>query len=285
MGFRTLAVLGKGIVPVDAPMIRADDAGLLRGDGAFETIHVRNGDPWLLNEHLQRMARSARLLDIRIPSADDLKDLVRTLLDGSTGDLSDCGVKLVCTRGPENSDEPTVFAALVDVTPAQRQGRREGVDLVVLTTGMSADVRSDTETPWLLGGAKTLSYAMNMAMLRVAAARCADDVLMVSADGIVLEAPTAGIAWAKDGVLYSAPTDTGILESTTVTYLLNHASDIGMRADQQRITVEEFIHVDEAWFCSSVRGAARIRSVDNKALKEAGLTKAVQDLLGFPVGP
>ena len=49
---RVVAVLGRGVVPADTPILRADDLGALRGDGIFETMHVRGGRPWLLDEHL-----------------------------------------------------------------------------------------------------------------------------------------------------------------------------------------------------------------------------------------
>ncbi|HEY2790788.1 MAG TPA: aminotransferase IV, partial [Micromonosporaceae bacterium] len=56
---RRVAVLGRGLVPTDTPILRADDLGALRGDGIFETIHVRDGRTWQFDEHMARMARSA----------------------------------------------------------------------------------------------------------------------------------------------------------------------------------------------------------------------------------
>ena len=49
-----------GVVPADTPILRADDLGALRGDGIFETMHVRDGQAWLLDEHLDRMAALGR---------------------------------------------------------------------------------------------------------------------------------------------------------------------------------------------------------------------------------
>ena len=56
---RVVAVLGRGVVPAETLVLRADDLGVLRGDGIFETMHVRGGRVWLLDEHLARMAASA----------------------------------------------------------------------------------------------------------------------------------------------------------------------------------------------------------------------------------
>src|SRR5436190_348674 len=49
---RVVAVAGRGVISAATPLLRADDLGVLRGDGIFETAHVRDGRPWLLDEHL-----------------------------------------------------------------------------------------------------------------------------------------------------------------------------------------------------------------------------------------
>src|SRR5439155_25789122 len=72
---RVLAVLGAGVVPADTPILRADDLGALRGDGIFETLHVRHGTPWLLDEHLKRMSASAVRMAIPLPGRDALAAL------------------------------------------------------------------------------------------------------------------------------------------------------------------------------------------------------------------
>jgi 4-amino-4-deoxychorismate lyase len=283
MATRALAVLGQGLVPVETPIVRADDTGLTRGDGVFETVHVRNGEPWQLDEHLARMANSARSLGIPLPAADELRALVGTVLADAADD-EEAAVKLVCTRGPETgqAEPPTVFATLFDVSPAQKRGRREGVSVATVSLGVPADLREGA--PWLLGGAKTLSYAVNMAALRYAASVGADDAVFVSTEGMVLEAPTSTVVWAVDGALRTVPVDTGILAGTTVTYLLDRAGELGLRAERARVHVDELVDADEVWLCSSVRGAARVTALDGKPLGERGLTVGVQRILGFPSG-
>src|SRR5436305_562604 len=69
---RVLALPGAGVVPADTPVLRGDDLGALRGDGVFETLHVRQGEPWLLDEHLARMRRSAERLALPLPAEDEI---------------------------------------------------------------------------------------------------------------------------------------------------------------------------------------------------------------------
>jgi 4-amino-4-deoxychorismate lyase len=284
MDTRVLAVLGRGIAPLDAPLLRADDLGVTRGDGVFETLHVRAGRAWLLDEHLDRMARSAAVLELGLPPADALRELAATALAAWSGG-PEAGLKLVCTRGPERTErmppECTVYALVFPVAETLRRQRREGIRVVTATLGVASDARAGA--PWLLGGVKSLSYAMNMAVQRWAVGQGYDDALLLSTDGEVLEGPTSTVVWARDGSLCTVPTETGILAGTTAAYLLASAGALGMRAERVRAGVDDLHAADGVWLCSSVRGAARVLELDGKPVTDSGLTPAVHEVLGFPV--
>jgi 4-amino-4-deoxychorismate lyase len=276
---RVLALLGVGVVPSDTPVLRADDLGVLRGDGVFETMHVRRGQPWLLGAHLDRMSRSAALLALPLPSRDELVELARQAC--AAWPAADEGaLRLVCTRGPEGGGPVTAYATLGPVPPAAVAARHNGVAVATASLGVPAEVRPDA--PWLLGGAKTLSYAVNMASLRWAAEQGVDDVLWVSVDGYALEAPTATLVWLTDGVLCTVPAaTTGVLAGTTAAYLLEHAGDLGLRAAQRLVRPEKLRTTDGVWLASSVRGLTEVRSLDGIALGPSPETARMRKLLGY----
>jgi 4-amino-4-deoxychorismate lyase len=277
-----MAVLGTGVVPADAPILRGDDLGVVRGDGVFETLHVRDGQAWLLDEHLDRMAGSATRMELSLPPAAALRELVAQVLaawpPGAEG-----GLRLVCTRGPETGGDVTVYATVFALPESIRRGRREGVRVATATLGLPARLRP--ETPWLLGGAKTLSYAVNMASLRWARSVGADDVLWVSSDGFALEAPTSSLVWLDGQTLRTVPAEgTGILAGTTAAHLLARAEQLGLDSGTTFVTPEALRATGGAWLTSSVRGVAAIRTVDGHRLPyDAGLTGRIRDLLGFPL--
>ena len=62
-----IAVLGRGPVPPGDPVLRGDDLGVLHGDGLFETMHLRDGQPWLRDEHLARLAAAAAAVELPLP--------------------------------------------------------------------------------------------------------------------------------------------------------------------------------------------------------------------------
>lgn len=276
---RVLAVLGRGVVPAATPLLRADDLGVLRGDGIFETMHVRSGRPWLLDEHLRRMARSARLLDIPLPPATALSELADQACAGWPGE-EEGALRLICTRGSESGGPPTVFATLSGLPADLPQIRRDGLAVRTATLGVPVHLRPSA--PWLLSGAKTLSYAVNMASQRWAAAAGADDVLWVSADGFALEGPTSTLVWLVGDVLHTVPAAaTGILAGTTAAWLCANAAQLGWRTQESLVRPEDLATADGVWLTSSVRGAAEIRSLDGVSRPAAPATARILALLGF----
>lgn len=280
---RLLAVLGQGIVAIDSPVLRADDLGALRGDGIFETMHIRSGQPWLIDEHLARLAVSAGKLGLTLPPRSDLVALASLLLDAWPSTVEGA-LRLVCTRGPETGGAATVYATATPIAASSIAARNDGVRVLTASLGFAADARSNA--PWLLAGAKTLSYAVNMASQRWALENGADDVLWVSGDGYALEAPTSSLVWLNGSTLWTVPAErTGILPSTTVGWLFDHVNEIGLDAGERMITPPELADADGVWLASSVRGAAEVTSIDGVARSRCSTTAVLSKLLGFEYQP
>src|SRR3954451_17714920 len=148
-----------------APLLHADDLAAVRGDGIFETLLVRDGRPCLLEAHLARLTQSARMTDLPAPDLPAWRAAVTAGVERWTaGGRGDGVLRLVYSRGREGGSPPTAFATIGDVPARVATVRREGVAAVALARGLPADTAADM--PWLLAGAKTLSYAVNMAALR-----------------------------------------------------------------------------------------------------------------------
>lgn len=279
-----LGVLGRGIVDPSAPVARADDLGLSRGDGCFETARVVTGADGQstvdnLAAHLQRLARSTDALGI-VVDIGACRDLIEQVCAGWTvpGEAS---VKLMVTHGVEGSEQPTVLAVVRAANPDAVRQRFTGIGVVTLARGTACDAYAGA--PWLLGGVKSLSYALNMAALREARRLGADDAIWVSSDGIVLEAPTSAVVWQRDGALFTTPDEaTGILASTTVQALFDGATADGVRCAPGFLAAADIGSADGIWLVSSVRGVARVVSVDGQDLPfDRGRTATLNGYAGF----
>jgi 4-amino-4-deoxychorismate lyase len=264
-------------VPADEPVVTAFDLGLGRGDGVFESVDVVGGRTPHLAAHLARMARSAGLAELADPGAPVWRALVDAVLDGWPADREGV-VRLYLTRGLGEGTPPTALALLSPVPAEVLRQRAEGIGVVTLGLGVPADFRATA--PWLLGGAKTLSYAVNMAALRHAHAAGADDVVFTSLEGRLLEGPTSTVVWAAGGTLHTPPLDTGILPGTTMARLFARAEEDGWPTAVTPGTVEDLHAADAVWLCSGVRGAAAVHTLDGVRRGDAGLTARVRELLG-----
>ena len=276
-----LAVLGRGVVDPDAPVIRADDPGYARGDGCFEGIRVltdAGGSAGVHNidAHLARMARSAAAMDISFDPAA-WRDLVHDAL-AHWHLPGEAAMRLVLSRGV---DAPVGILTISELAPFHAQQRRDGLKVITLTRGTTRDAFADA--PWLLGGVKTLSYAVNMAGQREAERRGCDDVIFVTEDGAVLEAPTSSVVWANRRTLRTIPTGpTGILASTTLHLLFDNAVGAGWDCGSELVTVEELHAADVLWLVSSVRGPVDIVELDGKPrTRRPEVDTEIRHLAGF----
>ncbi len=263
-------------VPADEPVVTAFDLGLGRGDGVFESVAVIGCGAPHLAAHLSRLGRSAGLLELVDVGPAAWEALVDDVLAGWDPG-TDGVIRLFLTRGLGQGLPPTALALLSAVPAETVRQRTQGISVVTLGLGVPADFR--LHAPWLLGGAKTLSYAVNMAALRHAAARGADDVIFLSLDGQVLEGPTSTVVWSAGGVLHTPPLETGILPGTTVARLFARAADADRPTAVTPGTVEDLRTADAVWLVSGVRAAATVHTLDGVARGDGGLSAGVRELL------
>jgi 4-amino-4-deoxychorismate lyase len=260
------------------PHISVLDLAATRGDGIFEAFSVTDGRAHAVDAHLRRFAGSAQKLDLPAPDPTAW----RAAIDGVIAALDDAPeatVKTVMTRGVEGDPDarPTGWVYgwhAADHTAA----RTTGIAVVCLDRGYRHDV--EQTSPWLLSGAKTLSYAVNRAVLREAARRGADDVIFVSSDGFILEGPTSSVLFRRGNTLLTPGTGLGILDGTTQGDLFAWAAQRGLQTGFELLSPEELAKADALWLVSSGRQAAPIRAIDGKPHDiDAGLSSEMNAYL------
>lgn len=287
-----------------SPAILATDQGVTRGDGIFESLLAVDGVPRKLQAHLDRLAASARTMDLAIPAAESWEAAISTAVAAWTASLTpaaaddarpgaaaaaagetQCVVKLIATRGPEGANTPTAWVAVSAVSPALAVQREKGLAVVLLERGYDSDIAA--RAPWLLMGAKTLSYAVNMAALRHAHTLGADDVIFTSGDELVLEGPTSSVLLAHisddSGVpvkrLITPHLDTGILPGTTQGALFAAAKAAGWELGYGPVTPADLLDADAVWLISSLRLLAPVNTIDGAEIGTAEIRKALTDEL------
>ena len=83
----------------DLMMVPIDDHLVHRGDGVFDVMRCVRGKIYQMEEHLQRLNRSAKAISLRFPSDyESVRDIIKGLLI-AVGE-KDCLIRVVLSRGP-----------------------------------------------------------------------------------------------------------------------------------------------------------------------------------------
>jgi branched-chain amino acid aminotransferase len=231
------------ITPTAEAVIPLKDDGLYRGDGVFEVVRLYGGRPFAMDEHLDRLERSAAQIELPVDRGAVDREAAALLEAHGEGDAQ---LRIVLTRG----------------------GRRIAAIEPVPEMAPSVSLASVRYSPTIiLTGAKTLSYGANMQATRLAAAQGADEALLVRPDGIVLEPPTSTIFWASgSGALRTPAIDAGILDSITRRKLVETLDDV----EEGEFELDDLLGASEAFLASSVREVQPVGSVDGTELDRHG---------------
>ncbi|MFC4603550.1 aminodeoxychorismate lyase [Rhodococcus kronopolitis] len=262
----------------DVPLLHADDLAAVRGDGVFETVLVRGGSPCTIELHLARLRTSAAALELPEPDLDEWRIVIGIALD-EWGAAREGIMRLVFSRGREHSGVPTGYVMVGPVADRVADARRDGVSALTLARGYSVDVAA--QAPWQLLGAKTLSYATNMAALRHAHARGADDVIFTSSEGLVLEGPRSSVLISRGRTLLTPPVEHGILSGTTVQALFEVAGAHRFQCEIETLRPADLILADGVWLLSSVTLAARVHTLDKLTLPVPEIADELSALVGL----
>jgi 4-amino-4-deoxychorismate lyase len=272
-------VLGQGLVDPDTPAVYADDLGFTRGDGCFEGCRVIDGGVDKIERHFARIHRSAAALGLEFDEPA-WRDLIAEVTAAWPADVEG-SMRWFLTRGRPGGEAVTGIVAIDELPASMAALRRDGIRAITVSRGVTYDAFLDT--PWLLGGVKTISYAVNMAAQREAVRRGADDVVFVTVDGRVLEAPTSAVVWTVGNRMHTIPPGAnGILASTTQLRLFERAAEAGWQTGYADAVVDDLHAADAVFLAGSVRGPVDVIELDGRPhARDIDLVRTVQKLAGF----
>jgi len=242
-----LAMLDGTLAPVDETVLPVTDQGFIRGDGAFEVVRVYDGTAFLMDEHLDRIERSAAnlRLDGPIPREQLLADTAALLEQRAGAEPFDGALRVILTRGGRR-------LLMTEPLPPLPERLR-------LATVTYAPTR-------VLDGVKSLSYAANMLCSRLARERGFDDAVLVTPHGRVLELPTASLFWVgADGALCTTPLSEHVLASITRAHLIRL-----LDVEERVITAEQLLDVREAFVASTAREVHPVAAIEDREFEQVG---------------
>ncbi len=259
-----VATSGLGVVDPATPVIHADNGALLRGRAAFETLRVYKGTPFRYDAHLERLTFSAKRIGLPPVDAREFESLVgQALAAGGTGNAA---LRLYWTPGREHGSSPQALVLVSSLPPDLDERRAAGLKLISLSLAFDTDLR--LESPWILAGVKSTSYAVNMAAEAEAHSRGADDAIFLDSTGHVLECPVSNVWWLYGTTLETPSLELGILAGVTRAEVLRLGSELDLEVVEGSWKLERLQGADEVFTSSSVRELMPAISVDGTAVSD-----------------
>lgn len=262
-------------VSLSEKVIPIEERGHQFGDGVYEVVKVYNGSPLLLDEHLERLAKSATAIQVELPySLPKIKEII---LEGIVkAEVKNAEVYFQITRGivPRNHLFPiaTKSSFTMTVKPSRqvpKESYETGVDTIT-----AADER------WANCHIKSLNLLPNILAKQTAADANKYEAILVR-DRFVTEGSSTNLFAIKNNVLYTTPLTSNILSGITRATLINLAEKENIKVIEQDYSVEFLQNADEAFLSSTIVEVLPIRSVDDVLITDGNpgpLTKRMHEL-------
>ena len=256
--------------PIDAAQARVPvfDRGFLYGDSVYEVTRALDGVAFALDEHLDRLERSAAGLLMRTPPRAEIHRAVVDTLRASA--LPDAYVRIMVTRGageialdPAAADEPRLIVIVRAARPPGPEAYRDGVEVAIVgRTRYATGVPTSTVDPQVKSG----NYLGSVMAVAEARKRGAYEAILCDGVGRITEGSSSNFFVVRGRRVSTPALSGGLLEGITRRHVMQLLDEGAIAWAEQALWPIDLQSADEAFLTSSVRGVVPITRVDGQPL-------------------
>ncbi len=245
--------LNGSLIPRSQARVSVYDHGFLYGFGLFETMRAYNGTIFLLDRHLDRLLRSARVigLDLELTATEFAGACIGVL---TANKLKDARLRLTVSRGevdsfpgPAACQAPTVLVTAKGYSPLPSPSR-------VYNKGYRAVVSSlhrYSQSP--LSGLKTTNYLLSIMARMQSEAAGMEESLLLNEQGFIAEGSISNVFFVTSPSHIVTPSlGNGILPGITREVVMELAVALGIDVIEGDVRLEDLGRFDEAFLTNSV---------------------------------
>ncbi|MBS3766391.1 branched-chain-amino-acid transaminase [Candidatus Bipolaricaulota bacterium] len=252
-------------VPKEEAKISVFDHGFLYGDGIFEGIRAYDGYVFQLEEHMDRLYRSARAINLEIPLDEDemIEKILETL---RVNGLDEAYIRPVVTRGQGSLGIDTVSCsdpAVIIITKEWEalygpELYEEGLDLLTTT------IRNQPKQG-LPPTVKHLNYLTNVLAFMQADTWGADEALMLDTNGNISEGSADNVFAYRKGTVYTPPVINN-LPGITRGVVIEILEDLGYEVKEENLGLAEVMTADEVFLSGTAAEVAPVAEIDGRKI-------------------
>ena len=268
---------GKFVDEADAK-ISVFDHGLLYGDGIFEGIRLYEGNIFRLDQHLKRLANSAKaiMLDLPCPPEEIGEIICETCRQNG---LTDGYIRLVITRGvgdlglsPWSCANPSMFVIASKISLYPQEHYDNGLAIVTLPTRR---INPAALPPTV----KSLNYLNNILGKIEAKQAGALEGIMLNDQGYVAECTADNIFIVQDGEILTPSSSQGALKGITRGTIFDIADELNMPIREVNMTRYDVLCADECFLTGSGAKVIPVSKLDGRVIGSGKPGPATQQIL------
>lgn len=273
--------LNDRIVPEHEAMVSVFDHGFLYGDGIYETMRAYDGTVFMLERHIERLNRSASLIQLTVPSSDIIRDAVYETI--RSNGLKSAYVRVTVSRGkgpigldPALCPKPTVVVIAEEFREYPEKYYSEGVRFIMAKTRRNL---KEALNPKI----KSLNFLNNILAKIEAKEQGAYEALMLNAEGFISEGTVCNIFFVKDSILCTPSVDTGVLDGITRELVIDLAKETGMLVKEGNFLPEDLFSASEVFFTNTTSEVMPVSQVEDMKYAVGDVAKRLRKLYGDEV--
>jgi branched-chain amino acid aminotransferase len=241
------------------------DRGFLWGDGVYEITPVLGGRLFHLDDHLQRLERSLRYVQIEPElGIAGIKDATHRLMDANADRLAPDSMYRLGHWVTRGEDTPT-FAAL-DAGPTTLMIFLRPVDVATLAATQQTGIRltitpTHRNSPQSIETRAKVTSKINQTLAELDAAAHNAQALMLDLNGNIAEHAISNFFLVRDGEVWTPP-DRNILEGVTRKVIIELAAELDIPLLERDMSLYDLAQADEYFISSSAVGLMPVNAID-----------------------
>ncbi len=267
--------LNDSLIDADKAFISASDSGLLYGAGLFETMRSCNSIVFRLEDHLERLFKSAGVLSINI-SCDKkfITDAVYQTL--AANNLADARLRLTITGGSmreQGECRSTLLITATDFQPYPAEYYKKGV-MVVL-----CPFRQNMSDP--IYGNKTINYFSRIIGLSQAHQKGAAEALWFTLDGRLAEGCVSNVFLVRDSKLFTPTVNTPVLPGIARKTVCEIATANSIELVEKDLSIDDLLGAEEVFLTNVIMQVMPINSVEKHTVGDGKPGQMTAKLMNY----
>jgi branched-chain amino acid aminotransferase len=261
--------IGGQVRPPEEAAVPVFDRGFLFGDSVYETVGTNRGRLVFLDDHLDRLARSAERIYLRLPSRDEIRRAVGVTL--AAAENPESRVRIIVTRGdggvdldPAAAGQPRLVVIVQPLGGPSSELCEKGAEVEIVSVTRNSPQAIDPAV-------KSGNYLNNVLAMGEARRRrpSVHEAILCAANGSVAEGASSNVFAVVAGELRTPALEVGILDGVTRGKILGLARSQEIACHEVSfMSPDDLRRADEAFLTSSVRGVMPVTRVDGQALAD-----------------